>query len=75
LKTREDDILYSTAIIVLPMEVQKKVLGVARYGSATGGSILYVDLEGVNKSEYKVDDGDEFVLLDDCYRETKKSPI
>lgn len=65
LRKREDEILYSTAVIKLPIMVQQKMLAVHRFGTVTGGTILYVDLEGINKSEYKADNGDEFVLLDD----------
>ena len=65
LRKREDEILFSTAVIKLPIMVQQKILAVHRFGTVTGGSILYVDLEGINKSEYKADNGDKFVLLDD----------
>jgi hypothetical protein len=65
LRKREDEILFSTAVIKLPIMVQQKILAVHRFGTVTGGSILYVDLEGINKSEYKADNGDEFILLDD----------
>jgi hypothetical protein len=65
LRKREDEILFSTAVIKLPIMVQQKILAVHRFGTVTGGSILYVDLEGINKSKYKADNGDEFVLLDD----------
>jgi hypothetical protein len=71
LRSREGDILYSTAVIQLPIQVQKKILAVHRFGTVTGGSIVYIDLEGVNKSEYKDDDGDDFILLDDSPKEKK----
>jgi hypothetical protein len=71
LRTREEDALFSTAVIKLPIQVQKKILAVHRFGTVTGGSILYVDLEGINKSEYRADDGDEFIMLED-FSEAKK---
>ena len=63
MRKHEDEILFSTAVIKLPIMIQQKVLAVHRFGTVTGGSILYVDLEGINKSEYKVDNGDEFVCI------------
>ena len=63
LRKREADSLFSIALIKLPVLVQKNIVGTYRYGGVEG-SILYVDLEGVNKSEYKVDDSEDFVLLD-----------
>jgi hypothetical protein len=63
LRKHEDEILFSTAVIKLPIMIQQKNLAVHRFGTLTGGSILYVDLEGINKNEYKVDNGDEFVCI------------
>lgn len=64
IKNREVDKIYSTAVICLPIQVQKKILKIYRYGTWKLGSVLYIDLEGSSKSEYKLDDGDEFVMLD-----------
>ena len=63
LRKREADTLFGTTHIKLPVLVQKNTAWTYRYGGVEG-SILYVDLEGVNKNEYKVDDGEDFVLLD-----------
>ena len=71
LRKREDEILFSTAIIKLPIMVQQKIMAVHRFGTVSGGSILYVDLEAINKSEYKADNGDEFVMLDDLLAPSK----
>jgi hypothetical protein len=75
LKTQEEDILYSTAIIKFPISVQKNILAVHCLGTVTGGSILNVDFEGVNKSEYKADNGNEFVMLNDVAPVKKQKAI
>ena len=75
MRNREEDAVFSTALIKLPILVQKKLVDVKRFGSTTGGSILYVDLEGVTKSEYKVSNGDDFVFLDDFSPPKKKKMV
>jgi hypothetical protein len=65
LRKREGDTLFSTALIKLPVMVQKSVMSVHRFGSTAGGSILYVDLEGINKGGSKTNNGGDFVLLED----------
>lgn len=73
LRKTEGGTLFSTAFIKLPVMVQKKIKSVYRFGSATGGSILYVDLESVNTSGYKANNGNDFVMLQLEYLNSPKS--
>ena len=53
IRKKEDDDIYTTAIIPLPFPVQKTIVNLHRLGSNSGARVLYVDLQAMNYDEYK----------------------
>ena len=75
LRTNRDcDSVYSTAVI-RSHSGRKNVSGHHRFGTWTKCSILYIDLEGVNKSVDEDVDGNEFVMLDDFPSSRKRKAL
>lgn len=63
LRKREDDVLYSVAHILLPIQVQKNVEAIYHLGDEYGTRILYVDLKGFQDSGYKGNRSDKLLIV------------
>ena len=64
MRKREDDELFTTAIIPLPFPVQKTIVDMHRLGNGSGARLLYVDLRAMIYSDYKVAAKSELVMID-----------
>ena len=53
IRKKEDDDIYTTAIIPLPFPVQKTIVSLHKLGNKGGARVLYVDLRAMNYDEYK----------------------
>ena len=64
IRQREDDEIFTTAIIPLPFPVQKTIVNVHKLGNEKGARIIYVDLRAMIYSDYKVAAKSELVMID-----------
>ena len=64
MRKKEDDELFTTAIIPLPFPVQKTIVDMHRLGNGSGARLLYVDLCAMIYSDYKVAAKSELDMID-----------
>lgn len=63
LREKEDEDLYATASIVLPLQVQKNIVDIHHFGDENGARIIYVELRGMENSSYKSTTDSDFIIL------------
>jgi hypothetical protein len=64
IRKREDDDIYTTAIIPLPFQVQKTIVMMQKMGHKDGARVLYVVLRAVEYNDYKAPAKSELVMID-----------
>lgn len=64
LRKRENDDLFTTAIIKLPFPVQKTVVSLHQLGDKSGARLLYVDLRAVDYNDYRAVAKSSLVMID-----------
>jgi hypothetical protein len=64
IRKREDDELFTTAIIPLPFPVQTTIVDMHKLGNDKGARLLYVDLKAMACSEYKSAPKNELIFID-----------
>jgi hypothetical protein len=64
IRKREDDDIYTTAIIPLPFPVQKTIVNVTKLGNDKGTRMLYVELRAMIYNDYKAAAKSELVMID-----------